>query len=65
MIRGEYDDRILLQPFLSQCIENSSELRVGDVIRIAVIALALALVSTLYPAWVAAKTAPAEALRYD
>ena len=42
-----------------------SELRVGDVLRIAAIALALALVSTLYPAWVAARTAPAEALRYD
>ncbi len=42
-----------------------SELRYGDVARIAVIALALALISTLYPAWVAAKTAPAEALRYD
>lgn len=42
-----------------------SELRYGDVIRIAVIALVLALISTLYPAWVAAKTAPAEALRYD
>ena len=42
-----------------------SELRIGDVARISGIALALALVSTLYPAWVAAKTAPAEALRYD
>jgi lipoprotein-releasing system permease protein len=42
-----------------------SELRWGDVGRIASIALALALVSTLYPAWVAARTAPAEALRYD
>jgi lipoprotein-releasing system permease protein len=42
-----------------------SDLRYGDVVRIAIIALALALVSTLYPAWVAAKTAPAEALRYD
>ena len=42
-----------------------SELRWGDVARIASIALALALVSTLYPAWVAARTAPAEALRYD
>ena len=42
-----------------------SELRYGDVARIAGIALALALVSTLYPAWVAARTAPAEALRYD
>ncbi|MDJ0701093.1 MAG: lipoprotein-releasing ABC transporter permease subunit [Woeseiaceae bacterium] len=42
-----------------------SELRMADVLRIASIALALALVSTIYPAWVAARTAPAEALRYD
>ena len=42
-----------------------SELRLGDVVRIGSIALVLALVSTLYPAWVAARTAPAEALRYD
>ena len=42
-----------------------SELRYADVVRIAGIALALALASTLYPAWVAARTAPAEALRYD
>ena len=42
-----------------------SEVRYGDVARIAIIALLLALVSTLYPAWVAARTAPAEALRYD
>ena len=42
-----------------------SDLRIADVVRIAIIALVLALVSTLYPAWVAAKTPPAEALRYD
>jgi lipoprotein-releasing system permease protein len=42
-----------------------SDLRLADVARIAIIALVLALVSTLYPAWVAAKTPPAEALRYD
>lgn len=42
-----------------------SELRLGDVLRIGGIALALALLSTLYPAWMAARTAPAEALRYD
>jgi lipoprotein-releasing system permease protein len=42
-----------------------SELRFGDVSKIAIMALVLALISTLYPAWVAARTAPAEALRYD
>jgi lipoprotein-releasing system permease protein len=42
-----------------------SELQYGDVARIALIALVLALLSTVYPAWVAARTAPAEALRYD
>ena len=42
-----------------------SELSWGDVFRIGSIALVLALASTLYPAWMAARTAPAEALRYD
>ena len=42
-----------------------SDLRVSDVIRIASIALVLALLSTLYPAWRGAKTMPAETLRYD
>jgi len=42
-----------------------AELRIADVVRITSIALTLALVSTIYPAWVAARTAPAEALRYD
>ncbi len=42
-----------------------SDLKYGDVALVAAIALALALLSTIYPAWVAAKTAPAEALRYD
>ncbi len=42
-----------------------SDLQYPDVVLVAVIALALALISTIYPAWVAAKTAPAEALRYD
>jgi lipoprotein-releasing system permease protein len=42
-----------------------SELRGDDVIRIGGIALLLSLVSTVYPAWMAARTAPAEALRYD
>ncbi|MDH3747198.1 MAG: lipoprotein-releasing ABC transporter permease subunit [Gammaproteobacteria bacterium] len=42
-----------------------SELRAGDVVMISSIALLLAFASTLYPAWMAAQTAPAEALRYE
>ena len=42
-----------------------SQVQRGDVITIAVIALGLALVATLYPAWKAARVNPAEALRYE
>jgi lipoprotein-releasing system permease protein len=42
-----------------------AELRLPDVYRIGSIALLLALASTLYPAWRAARTLPAEALRYE
>ena len=42
-----------------------ADLRIPDVVRICSIALALALLSTLYPAWRAARTLPAEALRYE
>jgi lipoprotein-releasing system permease protein len=42
-----------------------ADLRVADVVRISSIALVLALLSTLYPAWRGARTLPAEALRYD
>jgi lipoprotein-releasing system permease protein len=42
-----------------------SETHPGDVIRIALAAMFLTLIATLYPAWRAAKTQPAEALRYE
>jgi lipoprotein-releasing system permease protein len=42
-----------------------SEVKATDVATIGLIALVLALVSTVYPARVASRTAPAEALRYD
>ncbi len=42
-----------------------SELQRADVVTIAIIALALALVATLYPSWRAARVNPAEALRYE
>ena len=42
-----------------------ADLRAGDVIQVSAIALVLALLSTLYPAWRGARTLPAEALRYE
>jgi lipoprotein-releasing system permease protein len=42
-----------------------ADLRIPDVLRISAIALALALASTIYPAWRGARTMPAEALRYE
>jgi lipoprotein-releasing system permease protein len=45
--------------------ELPSRLLWSDVLRIASIALGLSLISTLYPAWRAAVTAPAEVLRHE
>jgi lipoprotein-releasing system permease protein len=42
-----------------------SETHAADVIRIAVAAMVLTLLATIYPALQAAKTQPAEALRYE
>ena len=45
--------------------ELPSELRVEDVMRISGLAFVLTLLATLFPAWRAARTRPAEALRYE
>ena len=45
--------------------ELPSDLRKGDVIAFAAMSLCMSLLSTLYPAWRASKTDPAEALRYE
>jgi lipoprotein-releasing system permease protein len=42
-----------------------SELRLEDVVLVSVAALSLSFLATLYPAWRAAQTQPAEALRYE
>ena len=42
-----------------------SDLRVPDVVRVTLLAFGLCALATLYPSWRAARTQPAEALRYD
>ena len=42
-----------------------TDMQAGDVVAIVCAALVMAFLATLYPAWRAARTAPAEALRYE
>ena len=42
-----------------------SELHWDDVINIGMVSLLISLVATLYPAWKASKTQPADSLRYE
>jgi lipoprotein-releasing system permease protein len=54
-----------LSPDVYPISELPSDLRLHDVVRIAVAAFAISLLATLYPAWQASRTHPAEALRYE
>ena len=45
--------------------EVPSNLEWADVIKVCSVSLILSLIATLYPAWRAARTQPAEALRYE
>ena len=62
-------ERMLNVQFLDKSIyyisDLPSDLQRGDITTIAGIALFLALIATLYPAWKAARVNPAEALRYE
>ncbi len=62
-------ERLFNTQFLDKTVyyinELPSDLQRGDVATIALIALALALLATIYPAWRASKVNPAEALRYE
>jgi lipoprotein-releasing system permease protein len=42
-----------------------SELVAGDVALVAIVSVVFALLATIYPAWSAARTQPAQALRYE
>lgn len=62
-------ERLFNVEFLSADVyyisELPSELRWMDVLKFAFVSLSLSVVATLYPAWRAARTAPAEALSYE
>jgi len=62
-------ERLFSVQFLDKTVyyisELPSDLQRGDVVTIAGIALLLALLATIYPAWRAAKVNPAEALRFE
>ena len=62
-------ERLLNTQFLDKSIyyisDLPSDLQRGDVTTIAAIALGLALIATIYPAWKAARVNPADALRYE
>jgi lipoprotein-releasing system permease protein len=62
-------ERIFGIQFLSKEIyyisDLPSQLQWGDVATITLVSLVLSLLATLYPSWRAARTNPAEALRYE
>jgi lipoprotein-releasing system permease protein len=54
-----------LSPDVYYISELPSDLQIRDVVRIAALALSLSFAATIYPAWRASRTQPAEALRYE
>ncbi|MES2942437.1 MAG: FtsX-like permease family protein, partial [Pseudomonadota bacterium] len=54
-----------LSPEIYLISRMPSEPQYGDIMPIAVIALILAFLATLYPSWRASRVNPAEALRYE
>src|SRR5690606_21999459 len=58
-------DVVLMPPDVYYVTGLPIDLQAADVMVIAAVALLLAFLATIYPAWRAARTAPAEALRYE
>ena len=55
----------VLDPEVYYIDEMPSDLRIPDVIKIGVVSFLLSVLATLYPAWRASRTDPAEALAYE
>lgn len=55
----------ILSPDVYLISDIPSKVQWGDVVTIGLVAFGLATLATLYPAWRAARTQPAEALRYE
>ena len=62
---GRLTGIMLVDPRVYFISELPSDIRAGDILLIAGVALALGVLATLYPAWRASKTLPAEALRHE
>src|SRR5665213_2020878 len=62
-------EHLLGTHFLDASVYNMSDLpayvEIVDVMKVCAVALALCVLATLYPAWQASRTAPAEALRHE
>ena len=56
---------VLLPPDVYYITGLPYELSGSEVVVIAAVALTMSFLATLYPAWRAARTQPAEALRYE
>jgi lipoprotein-releasing system permease protein len=54
-----------LSPDVYYISDIPSDLRIRDVVRVGSMAFILTVLATLYPAWRASRTQPAEALRYE
>jgi lipoprotein-releasing system permease protein len=55
----------LFSPELYFLSRLPAELDIGETVAVVIMALALSLLATLYPAWRAARLDPVEALRYE
>ncbi|MBS34772.1 MAG: lipoprotein-releasing system transmembrane subunit LolC [Thiotrichales bacterium] len=55
----------ILSPDVYYITDVPSDMRWSDVAKITLVALVLSVLATLYPAWRASRTQPAEALRYE